>query len=61
MRFGRIYNEFRSWVRWTDHISIVISRFPVILVRTFDFPESEMSVFTVNLFGFLVYHQIRDW
>lgn len=52
------YNEFRRAVRWHDYVSIMFNEFPVILVRRYDWMDTEQYTFTVQLFGVRVYQRV---
>jgi len=54
------YNEFNQHVRWHDYISIMFNEFPVILVRRYDWFDTERYTFMVQLFGLRVYQKIGD-
>lgn len=54
------YNEFKGTVRWHDYISIMFNEFPVILVRRYDWFDTERYTFMVQLFGFKVYQKIGN-
>lgn len=54
MRFqGQIYNEFReTWLRWHGYVSILFHNFPIILVRRWEWLESEQTTWSVIILGF---------
>ena len=54
------YNEFKGSVRWHDYISIMFNEFPVILVRRYDWLDTERYTFMVQLFGLRVYQKIGN-
>jgi hypothetical protein len=54
------YNEFKGPVRWHDYISIMFNEFPVILVRRYDWFDTERYTFMVQLFGLRVYQKIGN-
>lgn len=58
---GRIYNEFRLWMRWHDYFSIMIHNFPIVLVRRYDWMDSESSTYAILICGFLVYQHVGPW
>lgn len=46
------YNEFRTHIRWTDFVSVIICNFNILLIRKYDWLDSETSVILVFVFGF---------
>ena len=54
------YNEFKGPVRWHDYISIMFNEFPVMLVRRYDWFDTERYTFMVQLFGLRVYQRIGN-
>lgn len=54
------YNEFKGPVCWHDYISIMFNEFPVVLVRRYDWFDTERYTFMVQLFGFKVYQKIGN-
>ena len=52
------YNEFKSWMRWHDYLAIMVNEFPIILIRKYDWLDTEEYTFSVNILGFKVYQKI---
>lgn len=62
MKFYRQnYNEFKSWVRWHDYVSILINEFPLLLARRYDWMGDEKSTFSFYVAGFKIYQKIWSW
>jgi len=54
-------NEFKTWMRWHDYVSIIIHEFPILLVRKYDWMKDESSTLIIQIFGFKVCNKIWDW
>jgi hypothetical protein len=53
IHFGRIYTEFKSHVRITDYFTVLINRFPIIIIRYYDFNLHDEDQKNVKSFGIL--------
>jgi hypothetical protein len=51
------YNEFKVKTRWHDYLSIMINEFAVLNVRKYWFLDEEVTVLSVQILGFTVYHK----
>lgn len=58
---GRIYNEFNTWIRWEDFLSITIFNFPIIMFRRYDFLEVEFSSYNLIILGFDILPVKSKW
>ena len=54
------YNEFRNHVRWHDYIAIIVNEFPVVLVRRYDWMDTERYTLTVQVLGITLFQRIGD-
>ena len=54
------YNEFKGQIRWHDYFSIMVNEFPVILIRRYDWYDTESYTFMIQLFGFKVYQRTGE-
>ena len=55
------YNEFKSWVRWHDYVSVMVHEFPLLLARRYDWMEDESSTFSFYIAGVKVFQKVWDW
>lgn len=54
------YNEFKGHVRWHDYFAIMVNEFPVVLVRRYEWMDTERYTFTVQVFGTTLFKRIGD-
>jgi len=45
-------------MRWHDYLAIMVNEFPIILIRKYDWLDTEEYTFSVNILGFKVYQKI---
>lgn len=55
------YNEFRNHVSWHDYFTIMVNEFAVILVRRYDWLETEEYTFVVTVMGFDVFRRVGSY
>lgn len=55
------YNEFHDWVRWHDYVAAIIHEFPILLIRRYDWMDTEKSTLIVQFFGFKVFQRVWAW
>lgn len=61
-KFGRLYQEFKG-VRTTDLFSLMVSNFPIFLIRKLDFDldVDPSTVYVWGIFGFSFSTKPKRW
>lgn len=59
MEIKQNYNEFKTWMRWFDYVNIMLFEFPFLLIRRYDWMDTEKSTYMVQVFGIKVYQVIK--
>lgn len=48
-------NEFDIWFKWFDYLSITVLEVPLVLVRKYEWYDTDRYTFVIKLFGYEVF------
>ncbi len=54
------YNEFHTWIRWHDYLSLIINEFPVILIRRYDWLDDGKITYMAQVLGLKIFLKVYD-